>query len=98
MKVMMVTHVDDLLYTCKPGYEHVVQKVLDFFAVNMKKVGEGSFRFCGREIVQDDQFNIRVTCRDTTEKILPVNFKTNGRKRDSAATPGEIGQLQSVVG
>ena len=73
IKVMLATHVDDLMYACKAGYEHIVQKILDRFEV--RETQTGNIRFCGREIIQDEQGNIRITCRDTTEKILPINSR-----------------------
>jgi hypothetical protein len=73
-KVMgiMVTHVDDL------------QRVLDSFSV--RKIEEGGFRSCGKEIKQLPDFSIEVTCEDTTETI------------DDDATEAAIGQMRSVVG
>ena len=70
VKVMLGTHVDDLMYACKPGYEHLLQPIFDTFEV--KTFEERSFRFCGREIEQDDSCNIFVTCRGTAEKTLPT--------------------------
>lgn len=96
VKCMLATHVDDLLWSAKPGYEYLMEKVLKEFDV--RKVDESEFRFCGREIAQDDEYNIKVTCKDTAEKILPVNWRLNGRQEEAAATPGEIAQLRSVVG
>ena len=65
VKVMLATHVDDLLWACKPGYEHIVQGLLDKYT--LKTIDQGAFRFCGREILQDDEFNITVRCRDYRE-------------------------------
>ena len=40
LKVMIATHVDDLMYACKPGYEHIIQKVLDRFEVRETQSGK----------------------------------------------------------
>ena len=39
-----------------------------------------------------------MTCRDTAEKTLPINWRPNGRNLEAKATEGEISQLRSVVG
>jgi len=95
-KVMLATHVDDICFACKPGYEHRVKEILDFF--DIRKEEDTEFRFCGREIKQDADGNISVTCKDTSEKITPVNFRVNGRKPTDKGTQGEIAQVRSVVG
>ena len=92
---MLATHVDDILYACKPGYEHLVQKIFDKFEV--RETQTGKIRFCGREILQDET-GIRITCKDTAEKVLPINFRKDGRNAEDKATDGEISQLRSVVG
>ena len=46
-KVMMASHVDDLIYACKPGFEHITKRVHKIFQVEDSKVSTGSFRFCG---------------------------------------------------
>ena len=63
---MLGTHVDDVLYACKPGFEYLLDPIFESYDV--KKIEEGEFRFCGREIKQDAEYNITVTCRDTVEK------------------------------
>ena len=47
VKVMLATHVDDLMWTADPDYEHVVRKGLETF--DIREVEQGEFRFCGRE-------------------------------------------------
>ena len=97
IKVMIACHVDDLLYATKPGYESYIEKILEAFHVEKEKISEKNFRFCGREIAQDDQKNIKVTCTATAEKIEPVKFRT-GLKKTDAANDAENAQLRSVVG
>ena len=63
-----------------------------------KKFEEGTIRFCGREITQDEEGNIKVKCKDTVEKTAPVNFRKGDRTMESPANEGEISQLRSVVG
>ena len=38
VKALLVTHVDDLCWACKPEYEHHMNKILEAFVVNEKKV------------------------------------------------------------
>ena len=64
-KGILITHVNDLCWTVKPEYEDRVDKILKSFAV--RKVEGGNFRFCGEEIEQDQEFTIRVTCKDTRD-------------------------------
>ena len=94
----MSSHLDHafLLWASDPEYEHMIQKILNTFSI--RKVEENSFRFCGREIEQDADGNITVTCKSSVENVLPVNFDSKGRKGTDKATPGEIGQLRSVIG
>ena len=96
-KVMMASHVDDLIYACKPGYEDVMKRIQEIFQVEDKKISTGSFRFCGREISQAEDFTITATCKDTTEKLEKIKYRTQVKK-DSPVNEGEKAQLRSVVG
>ena len=96
MKVMLITHVDDMAWAAKPGYEFMIEKILKLF--DMRKIVEDEFRFCGREVVQDAEGNITVTCKSTTESILPVNFRVEGRSPEDKALDHEVSQLRSVTG
>jgi hypothetical protein len=98
VKALMVTHVDDLCWAIKPGYEEWINNILNEFVVNEKKIETGNFRFCGKEIKQLEDFSIQVTCQDSTEQIGPVRYHPGGRKPDAPATEAEVGQMRSVVG
>ena len=74
----------------------MVMQILSVF--NFRKVEEGSFRFCGREVDQDAESNIMIRCKSSVENVLLINFETKGRNNNDKATQGEIGQLRSVVG
>ena len=97
VKLMMGTHVDDILFACKPGYENFVRRLQEAFQVEDSKVSEGNFRFCGREMSQDDDGSITVTCKSTAEKIEPISYRTGVRKTEMA-NDAEKSQLRSVVG
>ena len=56
------------------------------FAVNKDKMSARSFRFCGKEIEQDRDYNVTVTCRDTTEQIGPIRYTIGSRKLNDQAT------------
>ena len=92
---MLCTHVDDLLWACLPEGEPHAQRVLDSF--DMGKIEKAPFRYCGKEVEQDSDGTIRVTCRNNTEKVEPIRIAA-GRKPGDACTEGEISQLRSVVG
>jgi len=93
---MLATHVDDMLWASAPGYEHIADRLLEKFSI--KKVEEGTFRFCGREIRQTDDGSITVKCKDNAEKVQPITYEKRGRKDTDDATDSEISQLRSVIG
>ena len=95
IKAILGTHVDDMLWAVTPGYELYVDKLLQAFDVG--KVENTSFRFCGLEVEQDADFSITATARDNTSKIKPVSYPEKA-PTTSAATPGEVEQLRSVIG
>ena len=95
-KSMLATHVDDMLWATKPGYEDRVLQLLDRYTI--KTVESGTFRFCGRDVILHPDFSISVKCKDTTEKIEPVRYDPKGRKQTDLARDHEINQLRSVVG
>ena len=97
MTEMLGAHVDDLIYGSKPGYEHLVDKVLEIFSV--RKTEQLHFRFCGREWVQDPvTFDITITCQDTTENIDFIEFSSRNRALTAKAGDGEVAQLRSFSG
>ena len=75
-KSMLATHVDDMLWATKPGDEDRLQQLLDRYTI--KTVESGTFRFCGREVIQHSDFSVSVRCKDTTEKIEPVRYDPEG--------------------
>ena len=81
-----------------PEHEENINNILREFAVNKDKMSAISFRFCGKEIEQDRDYNVTVTCRDTTEQIGPIRYTIGSRKLDDQATEKEIDQMRSVVG
>ena len=92
---MLAAHVDDVMWAADADYEKMIYDFLGKFVI--KKESVGNFRFCGREYSQGHDHSIRVTCKDNTEKILPINFQRGARKLEDKATDGEISQLRSVV-
>ena len=95
VQAMLGTHVDDILFATKEGHQGM-DKILTQFET--KEVAEGKFRFCGKEIEQDESGSVRVTCRDTTLNISQSNFRTEGRSKSDKANEGEVAQLRSVIG
>ncbi len=75
---MLATHVDDMLWATKPGYEHMIQQLLDRYT--LKSVETKAFGFCGREVTQHDDYSITVTCKDNIEKIEPIRFEMRSQK------------------
>ena len=85
---MLATHVGDMLWATKPGYEDRVQQLLDRYTI--KTVESGTFRFYS-------DFSVSVRCKDTIEKIEPVRDDPKGRKQTDLALDHEIAQLRSVL-
>ena len=93
---MLITHVDDLCWAMKPGYEKPIQEILDAFVV--KKVEETKFRFCGKDIEQLDDMSIRVSCEDAIEGVGVLKYERSKRKPEDNAKEAEIGQMRSIIG
>ena len=55
LKVLLVAHADDLIWSCEEGYESEVEKILNCF--ELQKIEDGNFRFCGREYSQDREYS-----------------------------------------
>ena len=85
-----------MLWAAKPEAESTINTILETFAV--RKVEEGKFRFCGKEVTQTDDFAVTVTCKDSAEQIEPIRFEKGKRRMTERATESEIGQMRSVVG
>eukprot|EP00973_Karenia_brevis_P081093 11246080-Karenia_brevis.AAC.1 len=92
---MLITHVDDLCWAVKPGYEMYMDQILKAFIVNKDKIKIGSFRFCGKEIEQFADFSIKVTCKHSTEIINPIRYTREGRKLTDLVTESETEQMRS---
>ena len=93
---MLITHVKELCWAMKPGYEEPIQKILDAFIV--KKVQESKLSFCGKDVEQLPDMSIRATCEDATEGVSVFNCEKNKRKADDSAKEAEICQMRSIIG
>ena len=96
IKAVLLTHVDDMCWAAKEGWEEPITKILETFDV--RKVEQQNFRFCGKEIVQRDNFDIGISCKHATETIGPVRYHSTDRKLTDEASPAEIAQMRSVIG
>jgi hypothetical protein len=90
----MCVHVDDIMWGIEDEHESHIRLILEAF--DMGKIEETPFRYCGKEITQDDDFTIHVATKNNTEKIEQINIPQN--RKAGPATEGEISQLRSVVG
>ncbi len=70
------THVDDLPWAVKDGHEDVISQILKEF--DIKEIHEGSFRYCGLDIEQGEDYSVKVSAKDNIEKILPVSYPAEG--------------------
>ena len=57
--LMLGSHVDDLIWACHPKYQYIINDLKHF---QCGKVEQEKFRYCGKEVAQDDDFTIHVTC------------------------------------
>ena len=96
LKALLCSHVDDLVWACKPDYQYAIDIVLEAFDVG--RTEKNKFRYCGKDIEQDTRtFDVTVTCVDNTEKIQPIQYD-HGRKLTAPVLDHELSQLRSVVG
>ena len=84
------------MWAADPKYEYLITNLFEHFQLN--QIEEGNFRFCGREYTQHEDFSVYVTCKNNTEKILPITYIKGVRGPDDKATAAEIGQARSVIG
>ena len=81
--LIVVTHVDDLIYANEDEVQHLVDQVkkeLDF-----GEDEEWEFRYCGREIVQNrTTYEIRMTCKATSDKLEPIRLQAGRMKATSS--------------
>ena len=95
--VMLASHVDDILWAADPAAEHVIDSIKS--EMKFGAMDEGSFRFCGVDILQDKDFVIRVTCAQTTKKLFPIPISAERAKcTNDPATSEEQEALRSVTG
>ena len=95
--ILLASHVDDIIWACDPeaGFAiDAIKKQLKFGALD-----EGSFRFCGIEIVQSDDWVIRITCEQTSKKLEKVSISADRAKHGNLqATATEQEGLRSCTG
>ncbi len=90
----MSSNVDDLLYGSLPEYEGAINEISDAFSVRERN--EAPFRFCGKEVVQHEDYSITATAKDNTEKIRPIDIGEKRRGSDKCNAE-ETTCLRSVV-
>ena len=88
---VMSSTVDDLLYGYFPEGAEATNSVLQQFLVGKEE--HRTFRFCGKEFRQDEDFGIHVTAKDNTEPII-YDAKHGLTRR---ATASEIHQMRIVT-
>ena len=96
--IIMATHVDDLVWACRPEAEQCITTIKSMLTLGAES--EYSFRYCGKEIEQDKEtFSIKVTCRATTEKLTPIDMPPERLKNlVLEANEDEKDQLVTAVG
>ena len=77
--VVMCTHVDDLLWAHDVRAKPMIDKILKRFIVGDQETR--NFRYCGKEIQQDSNFDIHITCRDTSRRLKPIHISAGRAKQ-----------------
>ena len=72
VQLLLTSHVGDLLWACDPSCDWIMNDLIETFKCG--KVETGSFRHCGKEIIQDEDFNIHVTCSETTRNVAKIHL------------------------
>ena len=94
--VMLTSHVDDILWAADPAAESVIDAIKQ--ELKFGTLDENAFRFCGVEIVQEEDFSIKVTCAQTSKKLSRIPLSADRAKRAEApATAEEQEALRSVT-
>ena len=91
---MLSSNVDDVLYGFLPEAQEAITAIFDAFKFGTEGIDE--FRFCGKEVKQDADFNITVTAKDNTEKIKPIVYD-DAKKLTQLCNETEITQIRSVI-
>ena len=90
----MSSNVEDLVHGYLLELAEAMNSVLQQFLVGKEE--HGTFRFCGKELRQDEDFDIHVSAKDNTERVQPITYDANhGLTRK--ATADEIHQLRSFT-
>ena len=94
-QMLLTSHVDDLLWACDPSCDWIVKELIDEFKCGT--VESGSFKYCGKEIAQDEDFTIHVSCADATRAIKKIPTAPRRRPGDPLMDSDKT-QLKSVAG
>ena len=95
VQLLLTSHVDDLLWACDPSCDWIMNDLIETFKCG--KVETGSFRYCGKEIAQDEDFNIHVTCSETTRNVSKIHVDKRRHSGDPL-TDSDKTQMKSVAG
>ncbi|CAE7832525.1 GIP [Symbiodinium sp. CCMP2592] len=95
VQLLLTSHVDDLLWACDPSCDWIMNDLIETFKCG--KVETGSFRYCGKEISQDEDFNIHVTCSETTRNVNKIHVDKRRHPGDPL-TDSDKTQMKSVAG
>ncbi|CAE7692632.1 RE1 [Symbiodinium sp. CCMP2592] len=95
VQLLLTSHVDDLLWACEPSCDWIMNDLIETFKCG--KVETGSFRYCGKEISQDEDFNIHVTCSETTRNVNKIHVDKRRHPGDPL-TDSDKTQMKSVAG
>ena len=95
VQLLLTSHVDDLLWACDPSCDWIMDDLIKTFKCGTTEVG--NFRYCGKEITQDEDFTIRVSCADTTRNVSKI-FVDKRRHPGDPLTDSDRTQMKSVAG
>ncbi|MDA8584111.1 hypothetical protein N9L68_07740 [bacterium] len=97
LAAVLGTIVDDAIYAIRPDHNWILDAIVAELIFG--KLEERSFRSCGREITQDENCNINMTCNQTTPNTNDTNISPNiSNTSEGPATKEEVQPCMSVVG
>jgi len=99
IKILLGTHVDDMLYGFTGAGEPIMSSILDQLEIGSS--AKHVFRFTGKNFEQDpNSFEIRMSSEENTLRIKPIVVEDKRLKHglDTATTPQEKSELRSSNG
>eukprot|EP00959_Pyramimonas_sp_CCMP1952_P420848 8815955-Pyramimonas_sp.AAC.1 len=90
---MLGTHVDDILRAAHDERRGIIGSLLA--ESDTREIKSDTFRYCGLEVVPDEDFTVNITAKDTIENAEAASYPSDSPLTRKCSA-GEIAQLRSV--